>query len=246
MLKLPTRTGKPRTTGLTSIHDVSLTCASLKGILADYSDFVDIAKFGIGTAYIAPNLREKIELYRSYQVLPYFGGTLFEKFVHQNKLDAYLDFLRSHQITAIEVSAGITDTSLDDRVRVIEQVRDEFTVLAEVGSKDSERIMNPSSWIAEIKTLMEAGAAYVITEGRDSGTAGIFRPSGELRTGLIGDIIQQFGVSRIIFEAPTPASQMHFIKVAGSNVNLGNINPQSLLLLETQRVGLRSETFHVE
>lgn len=243
MLDLPIRTQKPRTNGLTSVHDVSLDCTNLRSILADYSDFVDVAKFGIGTAYVTPNLKTKIGIYKEYNVMPYFGGTLFEKFIHQNRFEQYLDFLRDNDVNAIEISVGTVDLSLQDRISIIKKVKSEFTVFAEVGSKDSQKIMTPSAWIEEINTLMEAGANYVITEGRDSGTAGIFRPSGELRTGLIGDIFTHCNVDRIIFEAPTSSSQMHFINSIGANVNLGNINPQHLLLLETQRLGLRSETF---
>lgn len=246
MLDLPLRPDKPRKKGITAIHDVFLTVGQLEDILVDYSEFLDISKFGVGTAYITRKLDKKIKLFHEYGVKPYFGGTLFEKYYVNNKVDEYLKFLDKHNITILEVSTGTIDISLENRIELVERLSKNFTVLTEVGSKDADTIMSPSEWIYEINSLMEAGAKYVITEGRNSGTAGIYRPSGEMRTGLIEDILRSCDVDSIIFEAPTPKAQMHFINRVGSNVNLGNVNPMDLLLLESQRLGLRSETFYIK
>ena len=243
MLQFPQRVSKPRAIGITSIHDVSLTVGELKNILNDHACFVDFAKFGVGSAYVTPRLDEKIEIYKKYGVEPYFGGTLFEKFYAHNKLDAYLRYLHEYGISIIEISTGIVDIEFERRVAMIREISSDFTVFSEVGSKDQDRIMAPSVWINEIHELMNAGASYIVTEGRDSGTAGIFRSSGEIRTGLVDDIIHQCDVDKLIFEAPTPTSQMFFINLVGANVNLGNVKPTDLLLLETERIGLRAETF---
>ncbi len=245
MINLPKRTKKKRVNGLTSLHDVSLNTYELKSILNDYSDFIDIAKFGVGTALITPNLTQKIKLYKDYNIIPYFGGTLFEKFYSQNQLESYLTFLKENNINHIEVSTGTIDIPLDKRVKLVKELSKDFVVFTEVGSKDNTKVTPPSVWIDEINKLDSAGASYIITEGRNSGSAGIYRPTGELRTGLIEDIISNCNVSKIIFEAPTPKSQMYFINEVGSNVNLGNVNPKDVLLLETQRMGLRSETFDI-
>ena len=245
-LNLPTRVPKPRKIGLTSIHDVSLTCDQLSSILEDHGEFIDIAKFGVGTAYVTPKLREKVELYKKYNVDVYFGGTLFEKFYYQNAIQDYIKFMKEHEVNMVEVSTGTISLDLKDRLTLVREFVDMgFTVLGEVGTKDANEVMAPSVWFKEINALMEAGCLYVITEGRNSGTAGVFRPSGELRTGLIDDIILNCDVERLIFEAPVPKAQMYFINKVGCNVNLGNINPNDLLLLETQRLGLRSETFYL-
>jgi len=246
MLNLPIRIKKPRHLGVTSIHDISLTVEDLESLLKNYGDFIDIAKFGIGTAYVTPNLKQKIELYKRHDVIPYFGGTLFEKFYSQGKFDEFLKFLDNNDISYIEISAGTIDMALDSRISLIKDLPQNLNVLAEVGSKDSDYIQPPSSWIDEINTLHNLGVEYVITEGRNSGTAGIFRPSGELRTGLIDDIISNCNSDKIIFEAPHQNSQLYFINKLGSNVNLGNINPRDVLLLETQRQSLRSETFNLK
>ncbi len=188
-------------------------------------------------------MAEKIALYREYGVEVYFGGTLFEKFTYQGKLAQYLEMLRHYGVTWLEVSNGTLDTSLAERVQIVEQLCDKFTIVGEVGCKDANKIMPPSQWIAEMKALLAAGCTYVITEGRDSGTAGVYRANGEIRTGLVADMIAAVDPRRIIFEAPKAQAQMFFINQMGPNVNLGNVAPRELLLLETQRVGLRNETF---
>lgn len=246
ILKLPKRAEKPRRTGLTSVHDVSMSCHQLEGILEDFHEFIDIAKLGVGTAVVTPNLSRKIELYKKYDVQVYFGGTLFEKFHYHNRIEEYRDFMIANNVDMVEVSTGTIDIDIDKRVELIEFFKPDFRVLSEVGSKDNDKVMSPSMWISEINTLLEAGCEYVITEGRNSGTAGVYRPSGEIRSGLIYDIIEKVDPSRLIFEAPTSKGQMYFINQVGCNVNLGNVNPNELLLLETQRLGLRSETFFLD
>lgn len=246
MIKLPQRTKKPRATGLTSLHDVNTTIGELRNILEDFADFIDIAKLGVGTGLVMPRLQEKIDLYRAFDIQVYFGGTLFEKFYYLGELDAYKEFMIDHGISWVEISCGTLDISLDERIALVEKFKDDFTVLSEVGSKDAEKIMPPSEWIKELADLLAAGSSYVITEGRQSGTAGIYRANGEIRTGLVADIFKSVGSDRLIFEAPTSMSQNFFINQIGANVNLGNISPNEVLLLETQRLGLRRETFYLE
>ena len=245
-LSLPNRTVKPRTFGLTCVHDVQYSIGQLKNILTDYSDYIDIAKLGVGAAYVTPRLSEKIKLYTSFGVKVYFGGTLFEKFYYQKKLSEYKAYLKEYDIDTLEISTGTIDISLEERIDLVKEFSSEFNVFSEIGSKDGEAIMPPSVWIHELNSLLDAGCNYVITEGRNSGTAGVYRPSGEIRTGLIADILSSVPVDRIIFEAPQPKAQMFFINQIGANVNLGNVNPHDLLLLEAQRVGLRSETFFLD
>ena len=245
-LDLPERTKKNRLYGINSIHDVKLTTGELRNVLEDHSEYMDVAKLGVGTALVVPKLKEKIALYQEHNVEVYFGGTLFEKFYYQNRLDDYKRLLNDFNVNLLEVSCGTIDLSIEERIRVIEDFKKDFNVLSEVGSKDSEAVMAPSTWLSEIQQLLDVGCQYVITEGRNSGTAGIYRGSGEIRTGLVADIIKNIDSKKIIFEAPTAASQMFFINAVGVNVNLGNVNPLDLLLLEAQRVGLRSETFYIK
>lgn len=245
-LNVPQRTEKPRTEGISSIMDVGLSTGELEMILEDYSPYVDISKLGVGTAAVSPNLKKKIELYHKYRVKVYFGGTLFEKFYDQNKLNRFRDIILEYEIDYVEISNGTIDLELRERKELIPYFKESgINVLCEVGSKDRQKTMPPSQWIDEIDTLLKSGANYVITEGRNSGTAGLFRPSGELRIDLVNDITNTINTTDLIIEAPTSKSQMYLINLIGSNVNLGNINPYEVLLLEAERVGLRSETFQI-
>ena len=246
-IKTPYRTNKSRDTGITSIHDVGIPLEELKNILDSYSRYLDFAKFGVGSAYVEPKLREKIDLYTEHDVEIYFGGTLFEKFYHQGKFDEYLDFLQSFGVSWLEISSGTVDIRLSDRVEMVkESIEKGFSVIAEVGEKVETSVMPPSEWMLEIQTLLSAGCVYVVAEGRDGCNAGLYRPNGEIREGLLSDMTSKIDTKHLIFEASNSSSQAYLINHLGANVNLGNVNPRDLLLLESQRQSLRSETFFNE
>ena len=245
-LSLPKRTSGNRTFGLTSVVDFGTPLGELKNILADYSHIIDIAKLGIGSAYVTPNINKKVQLYQEYNVKPYCGGTLFEKSYFQNKIPEYLSYLRNLGIEWIEVSNGTLEIPLRERLQIISELKDEFQVIAEVGSKDADKEMPISEWREEINLLLNAGCKYVITEGRDSGTSGIYEKCGTIKIDLIQELLQNIDPNKIIFEAPSSKHQMYFIKEIGPNVNLGNVKIIDVLILEAQRLGLRSETFYLE
>lgn len=246
MLELPTRTSKPRQSGLTCWTDTGLTIAQASALLEDYGDYVDVVKLGVGSAFVTPRLREKVAMYKSAGVKLYFGGTLFEKFYSQDKLEDYKRFLASHDMEHAEISSGTIDMSMEQSVEVLTDMSKDFTCFCEVGTKDKSADLSPDIWISWMQTFLDSGAEYVIAEGRDSGTAGIFHPTGDLRKDLIQIILKNIDPERIIFEAPTSIPQMHFINVVGANVNLGNVKPQDTLLLESQRQSLRYETFFLK
>lgn len=245
-LSLPQRTSGDRTYGLTSVVDFGTPMGELKNILTDYHHIIDIAKIGIGSAYITSNIQAKVDLYKEFNIKPYCGGTLFEKSCHQNKLSEYISYLHKLGIDWIEVSNGTLDISIQERLQLISYLKEDFHVIAEVGSKDADKDMTNAEWKEEIGSLLAAGCDYVITEGRDSGTAGIYEKNGTVKSDLVYSLCQDADVNRIIFEAPTPKQQMYFIKEIGPNVNIGNVKLHDVLILEAQRCGLRSETFFME
>jgi phosphosulfolactate synthase len=245
-LNVPKRTSGHRTYGLTSVIDFGTPMGELRNILEDYHHIIDIAKLGIGSAYVTPKLREKIVLYKEHQIKPYCGGTFFEKCFHQKKIPEYLSSLHRLGIEWVEVSNGTLDIPLEDRLQLINEIKKDFNVIAEVGSKDAGKDMAVSEWKKEIQLLLEAGSQYVITEGRDSATSGIYEKNGEIKQGLIRELLDDIDSRKIIFEAPTAKHQMYFINEIGPNVNLGNVRINDVLVLEAQRLGLRSETFFLE
>lgn len=245
-LDMPKRTIGNRTFGMTSIADFGIPVGQLRCILDDYHSYIDVAKLGVGSAYVTPNLDEKIKLYKQYGIKVYCGGTLFEKCYYQGKIDEYKMFLQKHGIEWVEVSNGTLDISLETRLDLVNKLKTDFSVLGEVGSKDQTQELSARSWVLEMNSLLEAGCKYVITEGRDSGTAGIYSPNGEVKKSILKELTKHVDINKVIFEAPTSKQQMFFINVFGPNVNLGNVKIQDALLLEAERVGLRSETFFME
>jgi phosphosulfolactate synthase len=199
---------------------------------------------GFGTSFFTNKLQDKINIYKSANIPVYLGGTLFEAYVVRNQFDDYVKLIEKLGITHIEVSDGSLDMNHDIKCNYIHTLSKNFTVLSEVGSKDAEKIIPPYEWIEQMETELQAGAWKVIGEARESGTVGIFRGTGEVRSGLIAEIIRKIPLSDVIWEAPQKEQQVWFIKLYGSNVNLGNIAPNEIIPLETLRMGLRGDSFN--
>jgi phosphosulfolactate synthase len=243
-LDLPPRSPKPRERGLTHVIDKGMNLREIEGLFDTAGDYVDVVKLGWGTSYVTRNLEKKIALYRSFDTPVVCGGTLFEAVVARDKLDEYRRWLSDHRFSHVEISDGAVDIERDRKLELIADLARDFTVLSEVGSKDSDTVFAPYQWVAWIKEELEAGAWKVITEGREGGTAGIFRSDGEMRTGLLEEIAHEIALDELIFEAPTKSSQAWFVKHFGPEVNLGNIPPDEVIPLETLRLGLRADTIN--
>jgi phosphosulfolactate synthase len=240
---LPERTLKPRSSGLTMVMDKGLSLREVEDFLSVSADYTDIVKLGFGTSILTPKLNEKIDLYKSAGLPLYFGGTLFEAFVVRGLFEDYIRLLEKFGVEYAEVSDGSMDISQEEKCEFIHKLARHVIVLSEVGSKDAEKIIPPYKWINMMKAEIQAGVWKVIAEARESGTVGIFRGSGEVRSGLVEEILQHIPQETILWEAPLKAQQVWFIKLYGSNVNLGNIAPNEVIPLETLRLGLRGDSF---
>jgi len=232
--------GVKRDGGLTHVLDKGLGPRGWEDVLDTAGDYIDIVKLGWGTAYVTKNLERKLEVLREKPVV--IGGTFFEVVYVRGKFDEYKRWLTDLGLTHVEISDGTIDIPRDRKLELIQDFARDFTVLSEVGSKDAEAIFAPYQWVEWIKSELEAGAWKVITEGREGGTSGIYRPTGEMRTGLVDEIAHEIDISSLIFEAPSKASQAWFVKHYGPGVNLGNIPPEEVIPLETLRLGLRGDT----
>ncbi len=241
--QIPERTGKPRTNGLTMVMDKGLSVEEAKNFLSVAHPHVDIIKLGFGTSFVTPNLKEKLEIYRSYDLPVYFGGTLFEAFLIRNQFQDYISVCKEFGISYMEVSDGSVTIPHAEKCGYIEKLTQYGTVLSEVGSKDAEHIIPPYKWIELMRAELQAGATYVIAEAREAGNVGIYRGSGEVREGLVQEILTQIPAEKILWEAPQKGQQLYFIELIGANVNLGNIAPSEVIPLETMRIGLRGDTF---
>ena len=228
--------------GLTHVIDKGLGPRAVEDFLETAGPYVDIVKLGWGTAYVTPNLERKLEVYRAFEKPVVVGGTFFEVVLSQGKVERYPFWLRDHGFTHVEISDGVVELDRDRKLELIAELAQDFTVLSEVGSKDSEVSFSPEEWARWLKEELDAGAWRVITEAREGGTSGIFKPNGKLRKKVVNEISQTLDLGNVIFEAPTKAAQVWFVKAFGPSVNLGNIPPDEVIPLETLRRGLRADT----
>jgi phosphosulfolactate synthase len=240
---LPVRSQKPRTTGFTMVMDKGLSINEVENFVDANSDFVDIVKLGWATSYLTKNLAQKIQVYKDAGIPVYLGGTLFEAFIIRGQFDDYRRVLEKYDLSFVEVSDGSISLNHDKKCEYIEILAKDVTVLSEVGSKDAAKIIPPYKWIEQMQAELQAGSWKVIGEAREGGTVGLFRDSGEVRQGLVEEILTKIPEEKIIWEAPQKEQQVWFVKLLGANVNLGNIAPNELIPLETIRLGLRGDTF---
>jgi phosphosulfolactate synthase len=246
LLDLPERSAKPRSRGVTHVIDRGLSIAEIEGMIEVAGEFVDIVKLGWGTALATGNLERKLERYRSHGIPVVLGGTLTELAISRGRLDELIAWVHDLGLDYFEISDGTIALEHERKLDLIERLAREFTVLSEVGSKDDTgAITPPYVWVQQMHAELAAGAWKVIAEGREAGTAGIFRPSGEVREGLIGEIVHEIAPDRIMFDAPRKDQQVWFVRRFGPEVNLSNVPVGEVLALETLRLGLRSDTLGI-
>jgi phosphosulfolactate synthase len=246
-LKLPERSVKPREMGITHVLDRGLSVAQVDGLIEVAGGAVDIVKLGWGTAVATGNLERKLERYREHGIPTVLGGSLTELAIAQGQLEPLIEWVKRLGIAHFEISDGTIALEHDRKLELIERLAQDFVVLSEVGSKDDTgAITPPYLWVEQMREELAAGAWKVIAEGRESGTAGIFRPTGEVREGLIQEIVHDIEPAQIMFDAPQKDQQVWFVRGFGANVNLSNVPVDEVLALETLRLGLRSDTMGVE
>ena len=246
LLDLPERSAKPRDDGVTHVIDRGLSIAEIEGMIVVAGEFVDIVKLGWGTALVTGNLERKLERYRAHEIPVVLGGTLTELAISRGRLDELIAWVHDLGLEYFEISDGTIELEHPRKLELIERLAQEFTVLSEVGSKDDTgAITPPYVWVEQMRAELAAGAWKVIAEGREAGTAGIFRPSGEVREGLIGEIVHEIAPARIMFDAPRKDQQVWFVRRFGPDVNLSNVPVGEVLALETLRLGLRSDTLGI-
>jgi phosphosulfolactate synthase len=241
-LELPPRVRKPRDRGLTHVLDKGVPIPVLDALLSHTGSLVDVLKIGWGTAYVDPALKERVALCQSARVLTCLGGTLLEIAEAAGRVDELARWAAEVGIDAIEVSNGLRAIGPARKRELISGLATDFVVLAETGAKDGSLPVVVGDWVDELATDLEAGASWVVVEGRESGTVGLYHGDGSLRTELVDAIADQLPLDRVIFESPHKAQQAWLVRRFGANVNLGNVAPEEIIPLETLRLGLRADT----
>lgn len=230
------------TAGITFALDDGLTLGQMEERFSSTSEWVDLVKFGWGTGYITDTIEEKIDRYHTYGIDVFFGGTLFELAVLQDRVEEYAETLDALGVSHVEVSAGTVSMSHDEKCDYISTLAESFEVLSEVGPKDAAVEMEPATWRQRCQREIEAGASHVILEGRASGSAGVYQSDGDVETAIIDAITDAVPIETLIFEAPQKQQQAWFINTFGPDVNLGNIPSQDVTSVRTLRLGLRGDT----
>jgi len=241
-LNLPERTGKPRSTGLTHVLDNLMPLRFLHEYLEHCAQWVDIVKVGWGLAHFDSALADRAALCRKHGIALCIGGTFLEVSVHHGKVAEFRDWALSNDVSAIEVSNGLGLMTRQAKHDLVARLVADFLILAETGSKDSAVRVDGGEWAAEMKSDLDAGATWVVAEGRESGTVGLYEPDGEIRAHTFAEVVSVVDPARIIFEAPRKAQQAWLINRLGPNVNLGNVALAEVPSVESLRVGLRADT----
>jgi phosphosulfolactate synthase len=241
-LELPERPSKPRSVGITHVLDKGLPAHELPGVLETCGEYIDIWKFGWGTAYLDPGVESKLQTLAAHGILSCVGGTLMEVAWVQRRVEEFLDWAAGVGFPCIEVSRGAAPIRPDEKHDLIRSATSRFTVLSEVGSKRESDQPSCCQWAEEVAGDLAAGARWVLTEGRESGTVGIYNGAGTIREDIIAAVIDAGGVDRVVFETPRKDQAVWFMRHCGPNVNLANIPVAEVLGIETLRLGLRADT----
>ena len=241
-LELPERAGKPRAAGLTHVLDKGAPLDALGAALDGVGELVDVLKIGWGIAYVDRHLKDRVTACHAADVVVSLGGTLLEIAAGQGRLDELRGWAVDQGIDAVEVSNGLVGFTPAEKTALVAELAGQFTVLAETGAKDDQVPVVPGQWADEMAADLAAGARWVIAEGRESGTVGLYGPDGAVREELVELIAARIPLDRVIFEAPRKSQQAWFIRHLGAGVNLGNVPLEEVLPLETLRLGLRADT----
>lgn len=240
---IPDRENKPRKTGVTMVMDKGLSTGQAEELMSVAGDLIDFVKLGFGTSLVCTNSKEKIKIYRNNGINVFLGGTVFEAFAIRRMIDEYKKFIKELDVDAVEVSDGSIYIEHEQKCRYIKDFAKNYLVLSEVGAKEEDIFDKPKEWTDHMQKELDAGSKYVITEARESGTVGIYKKDGTADISIINDILKSIPSKQILWEAPLKAQQSWFIKLIGASVNLGNIDPNDVIPLETLRLGLRGDTF---
>ena len=242
------REQKPRNCGLTMVLDKGLGLETASSLMDISGEYVDYLKFGWGTSIVHEQeiIKAKVDMYKSHDITPYTGGTLFELAYMKGKLEEFFSEAHSLGFPAIEISDGSTSIAHEDKIKCIEKADDEgFEVLSEVGKKDPnlDRELTLDERISQMNAELDAGSSLIIVEAREGGkNIGIFDKSGNAKEDEIDVIVDSIDNKRILWEAPNKDQQVFFILKFGNTVNLGNVSSDDITSLETLRRGLRGDT----
>lgn len=233
----------------TMVLDKGLGYKFIEDSLKITGDYFNFLKYGWGTSmlYNKEIIQDKNELYHSYDIRTYPGGTLLELANSQDKIAEFLEEADNLGFNAIEISDGSSVIDPQKRAQLIDQVKDAgYFTLTEIGKKnpDKDHEYSIEDRIQLINTDIENKSDMVIIEGRESGkNIGIYDEKGNIKDDDLLAIKENTPKNKIMWEAPNKNQQVELILKLGNDVNLGNISFDEIISVTTLRKGLRGDTF---
>jgi len=244
------RTAKPRSTGVTMVIDTGVGLGLLRDTLELASHCIDHWKLGFGTSvfHTRQTLQSKLALLAEHGILTFPGGTLLEVALVERHCRDYMKHAKALGFTAVEISDGTIPMPAFRRRNIIQCALDAGLIpITEVGKKDPRQQPSADQIAEQASADLEHGARWVVVEARESGRAvGIYDEHGRVIDDTVATIARTLGTSadRLIWEAPLQGQQTYLIRRFGTNVGLGNIQPDQVLAVESLRCRLRFDTLH--
>ena len=246
-LQTGARTAKPRRRGITHVIDTGTPRAGIEALVRAHGEFVDVWKFGFGTAYVDAAIASKIEVLQAHDIKACPGGTLLEAAWWQGRSDEFFGWARALGFDCVEVSRGATELPPSAKLALIAAARDHtFEVFSEVGSKDPGEPARPEQWLEEARRDIDSGACWLVAEGRESGTVGLYTADGLVRADLVDALEGSALGAPVVYEAPRREQQAWLVNRLGTNANLANVAGDEVLAVEALRRGLRSDTLRMQ
>jgi phosphosulfolactate synthase len=215
--------------------------------VAEHVNIVEIG-WGLPLIWREEALTSRIKYYKKNGIRVSVSGTLLEHSIFHNTLEATLKKVRRLGFDTIEISDGIIELSSEDKMKIAKDIKFRgFDVLLTVGKKDPSTQLSVAETVSEIEALLSVNPLKVVLEGREMGRGvGIYDESGSIKWNVLRSITSRVDQREIIFEAPRENQQASLILELGSDVNLGNVSLSSIAVLESERQGLRFDTFGID
>ena len=249
-MNVPHRPGKPRDAGITMMIDWGMGLGRQRDILDIAGAYIDIAKIAVGLSGITEEqvLTDKIRVYADHQIGAFIGGQFLEYGVYHQGLEIakrYFEEARRLGFRYVEVSDNNLEIRSEDKFELIRMGSEDFglRILGEVGSKTETSA--PQAMVDGINGCLAAGAWKVFVEGAEFTD----KSDGTLLEDVIEGVTKGVDLKDIIFELPghwisnVHACGIHDMEVFlvtrfGPEVNIANVAPDEIMMLETLRTGV--------
>lgn len=243
-IRVPARPPKPRERGLTMLIDWGSGQRAVEDRLEVAGPFVDLAKVAVGISGLVDRewLRRTVALYRRFGVDPFPGGMFLELAWTQGQAAAYYRECVAVGYATVEVSDNVVRFPRGAKEDLIRQAREEFglRVLGEVGRK--RQVTPVAELLAGVEAALRLGCWKVLLEAAE-----LF--DGGLRRDVLREIGRTVPADALIVELPgrwlpgvhaadVVAMMGALVDELGPDVNVGNVLPDDLLMLETIRTGV--------